>query len=143
MVRKSAGGVVLGAGGTIVLVRNQVSTKWFFPKGGIDEGEDDETAARREIEEEAGLTNLEYLGDLGTYTRPRIHKDGSYDTNEMKEIHMFLFSMDESQTPTASHEIAEVCLAPYMDVAELLEDAKDRVWFMGVFRRIQEGIQRD
>lgn len=143
MVRKSAGGVVLGRGGTIVLVRNQTSTKWFFPKGGIDEGEDAETAARREIEEEAGLTNLEYLGDLGSYSRPRISKDGTYDTSEMKEIHMFLFSMDEGQTPAPSHEIEEVMQAPYMDVAELLEDAKDKVWFMGVFRRIQEGIQRD
>lgn len=142
-MRKTAGGIVLGQGGTILLVRNQTNTKWFFPKGGVDEGEDDETGARREIEEETGIRNLEYLGDLGTYTRPRIHKDGTYDQTQMKEIHMFLFSMDDSETPVASHEIVEVRLAPYMEVAELLEDGKDKVWFMGVFRRVQEAIQRD
>ncbi|MBU2220800.1 NUDIX domain-containing protein, partial [Patescibacteria group bacterium] len=83
---RCAGGIVLGDSGTIALVRNQKSTLWFFPKGKIDPGETDEEAARREIEEETGLTNLEYIDDLGSYERPRIHKDGS-DHTEIKDIH--------------------------------------------------------
>ena len=37
--------------------------KWDLPKGKLDDGEDFETAAIREVQEECGITNIE-LGDL-------------------------------------------------------------------------------
>ena len=42
------------------------SDSWEFPEGGIDKREDLETAARRELKEEAGLSadRLQYLGKL-------------------------------------------------------------------------------
>ena len=142
-IRHCAGGIVLGTGGTVALVRNQTTTRWFFPKGGIDEGEDDEAAARREIEEEAGLTNLEYIADLGTYERPRIHKDGTYIEGSFKTIHMFLFAAPSDAAIQGGAEIAEARFAPYREVGQLLEDEKDRVWYASVFNRVREAIQRD
>jgi leucyl-tRNA synthetase len=38
----------------------------LFIGGGLDEGEDVETTARREITEETGYTNLEFIGQTGT-----------------------------------------------------------------------------
>lgn len=142
MPRISAGGIVLGDGGTIALVRNQTNTPWFFPKGGIEEGETDEEAARREIQEEAGLTDLEYIADLGTYERPSIHKDGTYK-DDMMSIHMFLFAAAQGAVVTPSMEIVEARWMPYREVADNLQDAKDRAWYISVFERVREAIQRD
>lgn len=142
MPRISAGGIVLGDGGTIALVRNQASTLWFFPKGGVEDGETDEIAARREIEEEAGLTNLEHIADLGMYERPPIHKDGTYK-DEIMSIHMFLFAAPQGAIVTPSMEIVEARWVPYRDVADNLQDLKDRAWYISVFERVREAIQRD
>src|ERR1700751_5586020 len=89
---QGAGGIVLGDHGTIAMVRNRKETLWFFPKGHVEAGETDEDAARREIQEEAGIAGLELLDDLGSYQRPGILSDGTYNAEEMKDIHMFLFA---------------------------------------------------
>ncbi len=139
---RCAGGIVLGDSGTIALVRNQKSTLWFFPKGKIDAGETDEEAARREIAEETGLTNLEYIDDLGSYERPRIHKDGS-DHTEIKTIHMYLFAAPPHSEVAPTLEIEEAKFVPFKHVLESLYHPKDRAWFITVFERVRHAIQRD
>ena len=140
---RSAGGIVLGNSGDIALVRRGAHTKWFFPKGGIEPGEDDETAARREIAEETGVADLEHIADLGSYQRPGIDKDGTYKEDQMKDIHMYLFAAPMYAELAPSMEIAEACWKPYREVADHLEDARDRSWFISVFERVREAVQRD
>ena len=142
-LRRAAGGIVLGDAGAIAMVRRQTTTLWFFPKGGIDPGETDEDAARREIEEEAGLTDLEYIADLGTYERPRINKDGSYDLHAMTLIHMYLFAAPAHAKVQAGMEISEASWTSYREVGQKLQDERDRVWYASVFDRVREAVQRD
>jgi 8-oxo-dGTP pyrophosphatase MutT (NUDIX family) len=55
---RAAGGVVTraGAAGTEVLVVHRPAyDDWSLPKGKLEAGEDDETAARREVLEETGV----------------------------------------------------------------------------------------
>ena len=72
--RTSAGGVIVRREtetGRILfaVVREADFASYVLPKGGVDPGETHEQAARREIEEEAGFTDLTLLDDLGTRSR--------------------------------------------------------------------------
>ena len=51
----SAGAVVLGPAGTVLLVHRPRYDDWSFPKGKLDRGEHMTAAAVREVEEETGL----------------------------------------------------------------------------------------
>jgi bis(5'-nucleosidyl)-tetraphosphatase len=140
----TAGGIVLGDHGTIAMVKHTLGTGlWFFPKGHLDEGETDEEAARREISEETGISELEYIDDLGSYRRLPIKIDGSEDTTICKNIHMYLFAAKTDATLKPTLEIEEARWVPYRLVADEIGNAKDKAWFATVFPRIREAIQRD
>jgi len=62
----SAGGIVLNDKNQVYLIHKVIRDEWAFPKGRIEEGESKVNAARREIEEETGLSNLELLSNTKT-----------------------------------------------------------------------------
>jgi putative (di)nucleoside polyphosphate hydrolase len=60
--RKCAGVVLVNDAGMIwVGERNDAAGAWQMPQGGIDPGEDPQQAALRELEEETGTSNVEFL----------------------------------------------------------------------------------
>lgn len=138
---RTAGGIVLGDSGTVAMVRR--SDTWLFPKGHVEEGETDEQAARREIAEETGLTNLELIDDLGTYERYGMTKDGDDDLERMKEIHMYLFAAEPHAELTPSLEIRDVRWVSFSRLISEIGNAKDKAWFTTVFERVRHAIQRD
>lgn len=84
----SAGGIVvrLEAGQIYVaLVREGKEAYYVLPKGRIEARETLEQTARREIAEEAGLTDLQVLAYLGDRSRLSLAK------KSWKHIHYFLF----------------------------------------------------
>lgn len=144
---RSAGGIVLGDNGTIAMVFSKNSQSWLLPKGHVDPGESDEDAARREIAEETGLTNLELLDDLGEFTRPVISFE---DTGpEIKTIKMFLFAAQPHAELIPTLEIEEARWVPFRELAETLGSphhewfVKDRAWMATVSERVRQAIQRD
>ena len=141
---RTAGGIVIGPSGTIAMIQvHNGNGAWLFPKGHIEEGEAEEETARREIAEETGLTDLEYIDDLGTYERYRITQDGSEDRSELKQIHMYLFAALPDAKLEPSLEVGKVRWVPLQNVVAECGYAKDSAWFTTVFERVRQAIQRD
>ena len=126
----SAGGVVINKDG-LVLVVNQKGQSWSLPKGHIDEGESALDAAKREIYEESGISQLELLSELGNYQRSRIALGGD-DTSEQKTIFMFLFKTDQSLLKPIDPENPEARWVNKNEVADLLTHRKDKEFFLSV-----------
>ena len=142
MIRKSAGGVVVGLNGKVIVV-NQNGDSWSLPKGHVDEGETALQAAKREIHEEAGVTELELVKKLGEYERPRIGKDGQGDdATEIKQITMFLFT-------TIQQDLEPIDLgnpqAEWLDigqVADRLTHQKDKEFYESIQPELTAYLQQ-
>lgn len=132
---KSSGGVVINQEGKVLVV-NQNSNSWSLPKGHIDPGEDALTAAKREIYEESGIRELEFVKELGEYKRYKIALDGGDDKSELKTIYMFLFKTSEKKLKPIDPGNPEAVWLPKDKVAALLTHKKDAEFFLGVVNKI-------
>ncbi len=132
---ESAGGVVVNAEGRVLVV-SQFGTSWSLPKGHLEEGESPLDAARREIREETGVSRLEFVRALGSYTRHRLGRDGGEDPSELKTIHLFLFRTDATELAPIDADNPEARWVERERVAALLTHAKDREFFASILDTI-------
>ncbi len=113
----AAGGIIVrGAGGRahVALVREGPGLAYVLPKGRLEPGESPEQAARREIQEEAGLTDLSLVADLGTRERFDFRK------THWKRTHYFLYHTHQAEgTPTDPHHDYQLSWFPVDDLPPL------------------------
>jgi len=117
---RAAGGIVLRgeeADRSVALVHRPRYDDWSFPKGKLDDGEDDATAALREVQEETGLRC--HLGPVvGTVT---------YRDRRGRPKVVRYFQMDADGGAFAPNpEVDELRWVPVEDAARLLSYAHDR-----------------
>ena len=81
---------------------------WQFPQGGVDEGEDYEAAARRELAEETGVTSIEPLAEIQQWIAydfpPDVRPAPGRDWRGQKQKWFaFRFTGDESEIDLEQH----------------------------------------
>lgn len=115
---KAGGGVVYNENNEILLIFRK--GKWDLAKGKIDEEENIEECALREVKEETGLTEVK-LGSLLTIT---YHVYSERGTLIMKESHWFLMNgnSNESLIPQVEEGITDIVWAKKEDLAKYTEN---------------------
>ena len=83
--------------------------KWDLPKGKLDEGEDFETAAIREVQEECGITHIE-LGDLYHISYHIYEENNDWILKQTNWY--FMKSDDENLIPQLTEGITQTAWLP-------------------------------
>jgi 8-oxo-dGTP pyrophosphatase MutT (NUDIX family) len=115
---KAGGGVVKNENEEILMMFRR--GKWDLPKGKLDEGETIEACARREVEEETGLKNLEIIKPLGiTY-----HTYNQFGKHNLKESHWYEMRAtgNEKLIPQTEEDITELIWVKKEDLQKYLSN---------------------
>ncbi|PIU40193.1 MAG: hypothetical protein COT00_02935 [Candidatus Omnitrophica bacterium CG07_land_8_20_14_0_80_50_8] len=137
---KSAGGVVMNRKGFILVV-NQHGNSWSLPKGHVDSGETALAAAKREIYEESGISQLQLIKTLGSYQRHRIGLPGrEADASELKTIELFLFRTEEENLKPLDPDNPQARWVPAQKVPKLLTHPKDKAFFLKIMPELSVEI---
>ena len=126
-----AGGVILNPKNEILLVYNQLTDSWTYPKGHVMDDEDILGTAKREIKEETSLTDLELISKLPVYERPTRQKK-----NKIKVMHMFLFKTKENNTHSDTSDITKIKWVPIEQVPKYFSYQEEIDFFNQIKKRL-------
>lgn len=124
---ESAGGVIINECDEVVIVFTDTHS-WQFPKGTVEKNEKYLDTALREIKEETGLSNLEYINSLPIYSRLSTH-----EPNTSREIHYFLFKT-QKQILNPSAEVSQCKWIAIQKVEEELTYPEDKTFIKGILK---------
>lgn len=134
-----AGGIICNKRGQVVII--STGRGWALPKGHIEKGEDPFTTAKREIYEETGVCELEYVKVLGSYERVGRSFNGREWLFELKTIHMFLFVTAQEKLQPIDPILAGARWIDYCDVLGVLSYDKDKEFFTSILKDIREYVR--
>lgn len=133
----SAGGIVVNKKKQIVLVRN-LKGYWGFPKGHIEEGEDELTAAKREIYEESGVKKLTLINDIGALKHLKSSKIDNSTVKTEKYIKMFLFRGKKKKLKPIDPDNPEAKWFYLNDAIKMLKHQEDKNFFLKIKKEFFE-----
>lgn len=115
---KAAGGLVRNKKREVLMIFR--AGKWDLPKGKLDEGETIEECARREVQEETGLQELE----IGKLIEITYHTYVQFGKHILKESHWYAMDAtgDEKLIPQTEEDITEITWANTEDVKKYISN---------------------
>ncbi len=120
MIDERAAGLILfrerPGGREYLLIKNRGGGHWGFPKGRIEAGEDESTAALREVREEVGIVRVRLVPGFREQERYTFLRKGRQVN---KELVLFLAEASEDGT-AATAEIETMEWIPYPQALERL-----------------------
>ncbi len=131
----SAGGVVINQNGDVAIV-NQKHKSWSLPKGHVEENEDILEAARREVNEETGLSDLTLIKPLGIYERYAMDHENNDNKQELKTLHFFLFETREETLSPMDVDNPEAIWVKKEQVEDYLTHPEDKKFFRQVLTEL-------
>ncbi|MFO8020170.1 MAG: NUDIX domain-containing protein [Promethearchaeia archaeon] len=137
----SSGGIVINRHNQIALVQNRKGY-WGFPKGHIEEGENPIQAAKREIYEEAGITHLELIKELGTVKHMKPGHSEYKHTNGIKYIQLFLFKSNQNKISPTGKEMENSKWTNMDKVLKNLRYKEDKEFFRRNLNKIKREAKR-
>ena len=133
-MEKSCGAVVcrIENGTALYLLLHYQREHWDFPKGHVERGEGEEETARREIIEETGIGQLEFVPDFRERVEYSFMREGK---KVPKEVIFFLAKTKEIRVRLSHEHIGFSWLpysaakkrATYENAKMLLDKASDRL----------------
>ena len=99
-----------------------VTGHWSFPKGHIEKGESTEETVRREVKEETGITELEFIPGFKGTIRYFVNYDGE---KRLKFVAFFLCRTAQKKI-IISHEHQGFVWLPYKDALKIVTYPSDK-----------------
>ena len=130
----SAGGIIFylaETGEPEYLLLHYTSGHWDFPKGNIEQGEDEMEAATREILEETGITGVEFLAGFRKKIEYKYKRGGKL---VQKEVALYL-GKSNTQSVKLSYEHIGYAWKKYDEAIDRLtyKNAKDALTDARIF----------
>lgn len=119
----SGGGVVVNENGSILMILRR--GKWDLPKGKLDEGEDIEQCALREVQEETGLGQVELGKRIGNTMH--IYTMNNQLMLKYTEWYLMRGSVKGSLSPQEEEKIEEVRWVRPADIPALLRNSYETI----------------
>ena len=119
-----------------ILVVDQRGMSWSLPKGHVDADENLLEAAKREIYEETGITDLTLVEKLGSFKRP-----GGNDPDEFKTITIFLFTTKQTDLKPIDPHNPEARWVEQDKVSDILTHPEDKKFFESVRHHLPRSVR--
>jgi 8-oxo-dGTP pyrophosphatase MutT (NUDIX family) len=124
-----AGGLVVNPTlGQIIVITNQIG-KQTFPKGTCQDGESHEQTAKREIEEETGLSDFEITRRLGVIQRLGYTATKADAPSVIKRITMFHCITDQVDMHPVADDVFEARWRQPLDLVRTLTWPEELAFF--------------
>jgi 8-oxo-dGTP pyrophosphatase MutT (NUDIX family) len=114
-------GFIIKHNNNYLLIQEKATGDWGFPKGHLETGEDNLTAAKRELKEETGLDARAILGFEAKISYPLS------DSGKEKTVTYFLGAPTHTNIKEKPNEIAAYAWLPYQKAHKQLSHENVRI----------------